>query len=759
MVPRLDADALVDALALLLPAGGRSRTPTSSTRTAGGAARSRSTSCSTPVSSTRTATGTSRSTTPRPTSTTCACASRSRNAGPERGDAACAADALVSQHMALGARRAQAGLRVTGRGSSAETPPAASAGWSSPGTASRGRSSATTRRTPGASRGCRRLPAYPKDAINDHVVAGAPTVEPRPGRHQGRALVPARRSRPARRPSPAAAPSRPGRGRTSSAGFDDIMARRERGGGRVLRRHNAGADADEARSCARRSPGCCGPSSSTTTTLPAGSTATPASPRRRPSAGRPQRALAPPPNPDVMSMPDTWEYPWYAAWDLAFHCVALAHVDPAFAKDQLHADVSGVVHAPQRPAARLRVGLRRREPSGPRLGGAQGLRASTAAATATSCGGSSTSCCINFTWWVNRKDAEGNNLFEGGFLGMDNIGPIDRSARSRAGVSLEQADGTALDGHVLPQHAGDRAGAGRARPTATGTSAMKFLEHFTYVATAINDHGLWDEDDGFFYDVLALVRRRRDPHQRPLHGRGGAALRDRRRPAAPRRGLRTFPGRVEGFLSARPEFAGVLHFGSGRPGAAAILGPEGLRSVLARLLDEAELLSPHGFRSISAAHREQPIEIGFEGRSFAGRLRAGGVDHRSLRRELQLARAHLVPGQLPGHRGPALLRLAFGDDIAVQYPARSGQRPRSPGRRDVGAVGQHLPRRRKGRRPVLRRPLEVPDRPGLARMIPFHEYFHGDSGAGLGASHQTGWTGLVADIIVRLSDARDVKAP
>ena len=214
-------------------------------------------------------------------------------------------------------------------------------------------------------------------------------------------------------------------------------------------------------------------------------------------------------------MPDKWEYPWYAAWDLAFHCIPLALVDPDFAKEQLLLLAARVVHAPQRPDPGLRVGLRRRQPAGARLGGAGASTRSTEdaqrrAATAHFLERVFHKLLLNFTWWVNRKDAEGNNVFQGGFLGLDNIGVFDRSAPLPTGGHLEQADGTAWMAHVLPEHAGASRSSWPAHDPAYEDMATKFFEHFVSIAHAMNNLGgeglsLWDEEDGFYYDVLHLA--------------------------------------------------------------------------------------------------------------------------------------------------------------------------------------------------------------------------------------------------------------
>ncbi|MEP7047360.1 MAG: glucosidase [Ilumatobacteraceae bacterium] len=457
-------------------------------------------------------------------------------------------------------------------------------------------------------------------------------------------------------------------------------------------------------------------------------------------------------NRDVISMPDKWEYPWYAAWDLGFHTVALAHVDPAFAKEQLillcrewYMHPSG-----QLPAYEWA------------FGDVNPPVHAWAALQVFEIDGSTDfdflermlhKLLLNFTWWVNRKDADGNNVFAGGFLGLDNIGPIDRSAPLPIAGALEQSDGTSwmamycLDllemSLTLARH--DRT---------YEDLATKFFEHFALIAEAMYSRGLWNEEDGFYYDVLAMTNGERIPLK--LRSMVGllplAATTTLGRETLDQ--LPDFAARMEWFMRNRPDYSELFHLhdrddGEGR--LLSIASPARLRRVLRWLLDESEFLSPHGVRALSAAHRDHPFSVDLGGTSYT-------VDY---------APGEATSGLFGGNsnwRGPVwfpvnyiviegLRRFArfFGDDFAVEYPTGSGVDL------TLGQVAAALDKRlidiflagADGRRPVFGNDEKFQTDPLWNRMIAFHEYFHGDTGCGLGASHQTGWTGLVADLIIR----------
>jgi hypothetical protein len=454
---------------------------------------------------------------------------------------------------------------------------------------------------------------------------------------------------------------------------------------------------------------------------------------------------------DVISMPDKWEYPWFAAWDLAFHCVALAHVDAEFAKDQLlllcrewymHPNgqlpayewAFGDVNPPVHAWGALRVF---------EIDGSRDYAFLERVFH---------KLLLNFTWWVNRKDAAGNNVFEGGFLGLDNIGPIDRSAQLPVAGRLEQSDGTSWMAMyclnlwemalVLAQH-----------DETYEDMAVKFFEHFTLIAAAIHDCGLWDEQDGFYYDVLQTA----GGEEHPLRVRSMVGLLPLcATTTLGNRTLERLPAFAERFhwiLENRPQLAANIdhvHIREGYPGRLmSIVAPDRLRRILAVMLDEGEFLSPHGLRALAKSHAEHPFEIAL------GDLRAS-VDYEP---------GESTTGLFGGNsnwRGPiwfpvnylvveALRRFArfFGDDFTIEHPSGSGQE------RTLGQIADDLSGRlvsiflddEQGRRPVFGHYGKFQDDPAWHGMIPFHEYFHGDTGMGIGASHQTGWTGLVADLI------------
>jgi hypothetical protein len=464
-------------------------------------------------------------------------------------------------------------------------------------------------------------------------------------------------------------------------------------------------------------------------------------------------------NHDVVSMPDKWEYPWYAAWDLAFHCVTLAHVDPAFAKEQLRLITREWYMHPngQLPAYEWNFG----DVNPP-------VHAVAALAVYELDGASDRTwlervfhkLLLGFTWWANVKDPEGDHIFGGGFLGMDNVGPFDRSAPLPDGLVLEQADGTgwmALYCLSMLEIALLLAKDDRAYEDV----AVKFFEHFTLIADAINDRGLWDEADGFYYD---RVRRASDGEAWPVRVRSmtgliplcAVAVAD----ADTTRGLSEFTERVLEFLEARPEYAAAVQLARDgeAPAMLALVGEDRLPRVLERLADETEFLSAHGIRSLSAAYRGRPFEFWLSGQI------ASSVDYEPAESTTALF------GGNSNWRGPiwfpvnylviaALTRFArrLGDDYRVEFPRGSGTQRAL--REVIVEVAQRLVgiflEDADGRRPVFAG-REIFERDETWRdALLFHEYFHGDTGAGLGASHQTGWTGLVADMVVRLSRFRE----
>ncbi len=456
-------------------------------------------------------------------------------------------------------------------------------------------------------------------------------------------------------------------------------------------------------------------------------------------------------NADVISMPDKWEYPWYAAWDLAFHCVALADVDPQFAKDQLvllcrewfmHPDgqlpayewAFGDVNPPVHAWAALRVF---------EADGSQDFEFLERVIH---------KLLLNFTWWVNRKDEEGNNVFEGGFLGLDNIGPIDRSAELPTGGRLEQSDGTAWMA-MYCLNLLEMALALAEHDRTYEDLATKFLEHFTYIANAMDECGLWNEEDGFYYDVLHVPGAEPAPLRvlsmvglLPL-----AATTTLSNETLAR--LPEFAARFEWFRTNKPHHAAnVFHSepNSGFDGwLLSIVSPQRLPRLLSKMFDENEFLSPFGLRSLAKSHLNTPFVLELAGSSS------------SVGYEPAESEAGLFGGN-SNWRGPIWFPLNYllieslqrftrylGDTFTISYPTGSGDH------RTLESVGADLASRLvslftddpSGQRPVFGGSTRFQDDPLWHGQLLFYEYFHGDTGQGLGASHQTGWTGLVAKLV------------
>jgi hypothetical protein len=460
---------------------------------------------------------------------------------------------------------------------------------------------------------------------------------------------------------------------------------------------------------------------------------------------------------DVMSMPDTWEYPWFAAWDMAFHCVALVHVDPAFAKYQLSllcrewfqhpngalpayewdfSDVNPPVHA----WAALEVFA---------IDGGRDFDFLSRIFD---------KLLVNFTWWVNREDANGSNVFEGGFMGLDNIGPIDRSHLPFHGI-LEQSDATGwMAGYALSMAtiAAILHGSGH-RPALD--LVQKFLEHFAVIAEAIEAVGLWDEHDGFYYDRILSpdgdavpVRVRSMVAMIPPLAAGVVNEEAINRTLVTDKMFADYLRRHG--LGGTEEMvgAGILR---GKPGKRRLLigvtGLDRVRRLCQTLFDPAEFLSAHGLRSLSAYHRDHPYELDVEG------VRAG-IDYEPAESTTAMF------GGNSNWRGPVWFPLNylvgtaleryhefFGDELTIEYPTGSGTNVTL----DV-VVADFWERLvsiflvdRDGNRPCFGDTQRMQSDPRWRDNLLFHEYFHGDNGAGLGASHQTGWTGLVADVIRR----------
>ncbi|HEX9602116.1 MAG TPA: glucosidase [Myxococcales bacterium] len=465
-------------------------------------------------------------------------------------------------------------------------------------------------------------------------------------------------------------------------------------------------------------------------------------------------------NADVLSMPDKWEYPWFAAWDLAFHCIPLAIVDSDFAKEQIslllrewymHPNgqipayewAFGDVNPPVLAWAAWRVYKieQKRRGEGDRKFLKRVFH----------------KLMLNFTWWVNRKDAEGRNVFQGGFLGLDNIGVFDRSAPLPGGGHLEQSDGTSWMAMYCLNMLSIALELARDDDSYEDV-ASKFWEHFVHIASAINTLGLWDEEDGFYYDLL----------HRP--GKEEVCLKIRSMvgliplfavESFPPELLARFPAftrRLEWFIDHRPDITAAVAC-MRTPGVEgrrffSIVDPQKLRRIVRRLLDEAEFLSPHGIRALSRAHREQPYTLQVDGMSYA----------------VNYEPAESSSGLFGGNsnwRGPVWFPVNYllieslqkfhhylGDSYTVEFPTGSGRQL------TLADVARELSRRLssiflrdgEGRRPAFGASARLQQDPHFRDYLLFHEYFDGDDGSGVGASHQTGWTGLVAKLLQQSGD-------
>ena len=465
-------------------------------------------------------------------------------------------------------------------------------------------------------------------------------------------------------------------------------------------------------------------------------------------------------NQDIIFMPDKWEYPWYAAWDLAFHTLPLSIVDPDFAKEQMDLMLRAAYLHPngQMPAyewnfsdvnppvhAFATLFLHRTEQS---LRGEAHIDFLRTAFR---------KLLLNYTWWVNRKDRFGKNVFEGGFLGLDNIGVFDRSAALPTGGHLEQADGTAWMA-LFTQNMLELAFELTLHDRTYEDMTIKFNEHFLYIAAAMNrpgQDGMWDEEDGFYYDVLRLP----DGSATRLKVRSMVGLLPLCAVTTVEASAREqVPGLVAHILARcrqMPELlnsihpTGPGHYGVADRGIIALVNPERLRKILTKMLDKNEFLSPYGIRSLSKFHEQHPYVLNVQGQEYR-------VDYLP---------AESNTGMFGGNsnwRGPiwmpvnaliirALLNyyLYYGDNFKIECPTGSGKLM------NLFEVSKEIADRlariflsdEHGRRPVYGGTEKFQSDPFWRDNILFYEYFHGDNGAGLGASHQTGWTGLVAKFI------------
>ena len=470
-------------------------------------------------------------------------------------------------------------------------------------------------------------------------------------------------------------------------------------------------------------------------------------------------------NADIISMPDKWEYPWYAAWDLAFHTISLALVDPDFAKRQLvlltrewymHPNgqlpayewAFGDVNPPVHGWATWRVfqidRKRRRQTRRDDPGDLAFLERVFH------------KLMLNFTWWVNRKDAAGRNVFQGGFLGLDNIGVFDRSAPLPTGGYIDQSDGTswmAMYSLNLMRIALELAQHNHVYEDI----ATKFFEHFLHIAEAMttmgDGMGLWNDEDGFFYDVLNLP----NGHMLPMKVRSMVGL-------IPLFAVETlepelcakvpgFTERLDWFLNYRPDLAALVSRwnepGKGERRLLSLLRGSRMKKLLRRMLDETEFLSDYGVRALSRYHLEQPYTFHWDSQSFTVQYQPGESTsglfggNSNWRGPIWMPVNYLIIESLQKFHH------YYGDDFKVECPTGSGRYHTID--EVAGELASRLTRLflrdGRGQRPVFGDNRRLQDDPHFRDYVMFHEYFHGDTGRGVGASHQTGWTGLVAKLL------------
>ena len=465
-------------------------------------------------------------------------------------------------------------------------------------------------------------------------------------------------------------------------------------------------------------------------------------------------------NDDVLSMPDAWEYPWFAAWDLAFHCVPLAIVDPDFAKEQLilllrewymHPNgqlpayewAFGDVNPPVHAWAAWRIYKIERRVRG--------------VADRAFLEKIFHKLLLNFTWWVNRKDPEGHNIFQGGFLGLDNIGVFDRSAPLPTGGNLEQSDGTSWMGMYCLNMLAIALELAK-EDMAYEDVASKFFEHFVNIAHAMNDIGtdgrsLWDPQDGFYYDLLHLPNG--DDHFVKIRSMVGLiplfAVETLEPEVVDR--LPGFKRRMQWFIDNHPDVPEHIEMTQRSPRGVrrllSLANRKQLQRVLSKMLDESEFFSPHGIRALSRYHLDHPYILEVEGH-------INRVDYEPAESSTG------VFGGNSNWRGPVWFPVNYllieslqkyhhyyGEDFKIECPTHSGNS------RDLWQVSAEISKRltriflrgKDGKRPFAGGEDIFNSDPHWRDLILFYEYFHGDNGAGLGASHQTGWTGLVAKLL------------
>jgi hypothetical protein len=461
-------------------------------------------------------------------------------------------------------------------------------------------------------------------------------------------------------------------------------------------------------------------------------------------------------NGDIISMPDKWEYPWYASWDLAFHVLALTLVDPDFGKQQLRLMLQGQYMHPngQVPAYEWNFS----DVNPPVLAWSTiftyRLEKTTRGMEDTEwLNGNFMKLLLNFTWWVNRKDRNGQNVFEGGFLGLDNIGVFDRSAPLPTGGHLEQADGTAWMA-LFSQNMLEIAVELAMKDKVYADMALKFTEHFLWIASSMvhlgDDTGMWDDEDGFFYDVLRLP----DGTARRLKVRSMVGL-------LPLCAATSFNGeliekypeigkRLNHFLQTREDVTANIH-NPGKKGIAgrrlaSVLDENRLRRILAIMLDENEFLSPFGIRSLSRFHADHPYRFMVNGQEYSVSYLPGESDSGMFGGNSNWRGPVWMPVNALIIRSLLQYFSYYGDTFKIECPTGSGKMM------NLYQVAENISQRlagiflknEKGERPVYGGTRKFQEDPNWKDYILFYEYFHGDNGAGIGASHQTGWTGIIA---------------
>jgi hypothetical protein len=464
-------------------------------------------------------------------------------------------------------------------------------------------------------------------------------------------------------------------------------------------------------------------------------------------------------NADIISMPDKWEYPWYAAWDLAFHCIPIAMIDPEFAKHQMLLLTKEWYMHPngQLPAYEWSF-----SDVNPPVHGWAAWRVYKIDAKLQGKGDRKFleeifhKLLLNFTWWVNKKDYNGNNIFQGGFLGMDNIGVFDRSSKLPAGGFIEQSDGTSWMAMFTLNMLRMSLELGKENPTYQSLST-KFFEHFLYIAGAMANVGkeginLWDEEDQFFYDVLHTGTDQRIRMKvRSMVGLiplfAVEVLDQTLFDSMPE-----FTAQLQWFLQNRPDLANLIsrwtEKGKGERHLLSLLRGHRMKKLLKRMLDETEFLSPYGIRALSKQHEQDPYKLSIEGTEFVVKYTPGESD------------SYLFGGN-SNWRGPVWFPVNYllieslqrfhhyyGDDFLIEHPTGSGKMKNLREiADDLSARMINIFKMTKMGRPVFGNNELFQRNEHYKDHLLFYEYFHGDTGEGLGATHQTGWTGLIAKLI------------